>query len=409
LQRGELLDAFKRLVREVYGRRKGSVDPVDLVKRLGALGAALGEDFTDGGQHDCEEVLSAIMDRLHEDLNRVEPPEEPEQGPEAGAAPPATPEPAQQQHGDGPGAGEPATPPTPQTPNLNRPSHRLAMAGGLGRDSAQLSFGLRTLSLSSSAADHDGEEAAHGAPAPAQPEEKDDPNESQNAKADRLWKRYLEQDDSPVTDFFGGQLQNNVTCHVCKHRFTSYEFFKGLSLPLVREARSGLSSWFSAGKAPSSITDCLAAFTADETLQGDKNEYYSCDECKGRTAATINMRIHRFPRILMLHIKRFTYTGTVREKLTTNVAFPLKGLRLGAFASEEAGVGGDKDGGPEYDLYAVINHTGTMAGGHYVATCRAAGTKDQWYTFNDEVVVKTQASSVATANAYILFYVRRNA
>ena len=34
---------------------------------------------------------------------------------------------------------------------------------------------------------------------------------------------------------------------------------------------------------------------------------------------------------------------------------------------------GDKDGGPEYDLYAVINHTGTMAGGHYVATCRAAG------------------------------------
>ena len=37
-----------------------------------------------------------------------------------------------------------------------------------------------------------------------------------------------------------------------------------------------------------------------------------------------------------------------------------------------------------------------------------AGTKDQWYTFNDEAVVKTQASSVATANAYILFYVRRN-
>lgn len=44
-------------------------------------------------------------------------------------------------------------------------------------------------------------------------------------------------------------------------------------------------------------------------LQGNDNEYYSCDECKGKTAATLNMRIHRFPRILMLHIKRFTYTG----------------------------------------------------------------------------------------------------
>ena len=33
----------------------------------------------------------------------------------------------------------------------------------------------------------------------------------------------------------------------------------------------------------------------------------------------------------------------------------------------------DKDAGPEYDLYAVINHSGTMAGGHYVATCRVPG------------------------------------
>lgn len=42
---------------------------------------------------------------------------------------------------------------------------------------------------------------------------------------------------------------------------------QGLSLPLVREARGGLSSWFSSGKPPSSITDCLAAFTSNETLR----------------------------------------------------------------------------------------------------------------------------------------------
>ncbi len=60
-------------MRELYGRKRGSVDPSFLVRRLGALGAALGQDFTDGGQHDCEEVLSAIIDRLHEDLVRGEP------------------------------------------------------------------------------------------------------------------------------------------------------------------------------------------------------------------------------------------------------------------------------------------------------------------------------------------------
>lgn len=52
--------------------------------------------------------------------------------------------------------------------------------------------------------------------------------------------------------------------------------------------------------------------------QGNENEYYSCDECKGKTAATINMRIHRFPRILMLHIKRFRYAGALSDTLTPN-------------------------------------------------------------------------------------------
>lgn len=46
------------------------------------------------------------------------------------------------------------------------------------------------------------------------------------AQAERMWKRHLEQDDSPMTDLFGGQLQGNITCHGCKGRFTRYEFFK---------------------------------------------------------------------------------------------------------------------------------------------------------------------------------------
>ena len=100
--------------------------------------------------------------------------------------------------------------------------------------------------------------------------------------------------------------------------------------------------------------------------------------------------------------------GTTREKVTTNVAFPRKGLRLGPYGSEEAAAAagggwgdggkskkdkkekkerekerdGESDGdsgisggggGPEYDLYAVINHFGTLTGGHYTATCRAPG------------------------------------
>ena len=45
-----------------------------------------------------------------------------------------------------------------------------------------------------------------------------------------MWRRHLEQDDSPVSDLFGGQLQGNITCHSCKGRFTRYEFFKVLGI-----------------------------------------------------------------------------------------------------------------------------------------------------------------------------------
>lgn len=56
----------RELLRELYLRKGGHVDPSGLLKRLSALNA--GEDFCNGGQHDCEELLSAMMDSLHDDL-----------------------------------------------------------------------------------------------------------------------------------------------------------------------------------------------------------------------------------------------------------------------------------------------------------------------------------------------------
>jgi hypothetical protein len=57
-------------------------------------------------------------------------------------------------------------------------------------------------------------------------------------------------------------------------------------------------------------------------VQGD--EAFQCEVCQDRTPATKRLRLHRLPRVLLLHIKRFKYNGTTREKLTTNVTYPLK-------------------------------------------------------------------------------------
>ena len=36
-------------------------------------------------------------------------------------------------------------------------------------------------------------------------------------------------------------------------------------------------------------------------------EAFHCEQCKDKTSATKHLRIHRFPDVLVLHIKRFKY------------------------------------------------------------------------------------------------------
>lgn len=67
-------------------------------------------------------------------------------------------------------------------------------------------------------------------------------------------------------------------------------------------AGKGFTSLFK-GKTIDKLEDCFHAFTEDEKLEG--NEAFWCSVCEARTAATKVLHIHRFPKALVLHIKRF--------------------------------------------------------------------------------------------------------
>lgn len=53
-------------------------------------------------------------------------------------------------------------------------------------------------------------------------------------------------------------------------------------------------------------------------------EAFKCEVCNEKCEATKRLRLFRLPQVLLLHIKRFKYTGSSREKLTNNVTFPIK-------------------------------------------------------------------------------------
>eukprot|EP01113_Clastostelium_recurvatum_P037222 TRINITY_DN5411_c0_g1_i5.p1 TRINITY_DN5411_c0_g1~~TRINITY_DN5411_c0_g1_i5.p1 ORF type:complete len:976 (-),score=225.41 TRINITY_DN5411_c0_g1_i5:26-2803(-) len=106
------------------------------------------------------------------------------------------------------------------------------------------------------------------------------------------------------------------------------------------------------------------------------------------------------PRVLTLHLKRFSQTARGGlQKLSKDVSFPLV-LDLAPFCMP---------GTPhsEYQLTGIVEHSGTMAGGHYVAYTYCAEA-DSWYYFSDTSFHKVSVKEVMAAEAYLLFYRRVN-
>ena len=61
-----------------------------------------------------------------------------------------------------------------------------------------------------------------------------------------------------------------------------------------------------------------------------------------------------------------------------------------------------------YDLYAVSNHYGSLAFGHYTAYAQNYQT-GVWYDYNDSSVSRVDnPSEVISGGAYVLYYIRRD-
>lgn len=267
---------------------------------------------------------------------------------------------------------------------------------------------------------------------PAYFEEKDDFSEPESAKAARLWAKYRARTSGVVVDVFAGQLRSAVTCHACGKASTSYDPFWDLSLPLrarrrreedasssssstTTMRRSGsaslLSRYMGVGRSERSgssgalsVTDCLEAFAEDEPLRGA--DAFHCPRCEARGAATKRLCVQRWPRVLVLHLKRFQWNdrGRPGRKIDTAVDVP-QTLSLSPYLAEGAATA-NGGGEAKYELFAVINHVGSLAGGHYTATADAGA--GEWYAFNDERVSSAgDGPPKSSRNAYVLFYALR--
>ncbi|KAM0825955.1 hypothetical protein ACQ4PT_069206 [Festuca glaucescens] len=148
-----------------------------------------------------------------------------------------------------------------------------------------------------------------------------------------------------------------------------------------------------------SLYACLEAFIKEEPL-GPEDMWY-CPGCKEHRQASKKLDLWRLPEILIIHLKRFSYSRYTKNKLDTFVDFPIHDLDLSRYIRDRS-----RQMLNHYQLYAVSNHYGGMGGGHYTAYVYHEGKK-KWYDFDDRCVQGLEKEdSIKTSAAYVLFYRR---
>jgi len=234
-----------------------------------------------------------------------------------------------------------------------------------------------------------------------------------------------------VESVFGGQLLSSVLCIGCQRAGRGREMVRttdpvmDISLEIAlkpskqpEEFRDLLRHWrysieaedCPAGQSapilgeepelPSSsdnsptVESCLRAFTRCEGLL-DRNNLYDCVHCRSQNPAIRRLLLYRPPKVLVLHLKRFTNRGAVPSKLTGFVPYPAI-LDISPYCVKQPGTIL-----PPYRLYAVSVHMGGLESGHYVAFIEFEGN---WYECDDSHVSRVSRESALTQDAYLLFY-----
>jgi len=135
-----------------------------------------------------------------------------------------------------------------------------------------------------------------------------------------------------------------------------------------------------------SVYSCLNGFTQSELLTGSNK--WACEHCTRLAAAEATggsedkpatvyssaskqMLIFSPPAVLTLQLKRFQQTLQGVKKVNKHVTFPLQ-LDLAAFCSSTSVAMPNMELGSQvlYSLYGVVEHSGSLRSGHYVAYVR---------------------------------------
>lgn len=130
------------------------------------------------------------------------------------------------------------------------------------------------------------------------------------------------------------------------------------------------------------LDDCYNFAKQKVKFEGD--EKYYCEKCEKKRIASQRKDISRWPKNLIVWLRRYEQQGTRLSKHAQEIQIPI--LWRG-----------------EYHLKGIVLHSGSLFGGHYVY---AGKVNEKWYLFNDSSVSELNKSSLVNIinNGYLYYF-----
>ncbi|CAI9094671.1 OLC1v1030449C1 [Oldenlandia corymbosa var. corymbosa] len=216
---------------------------------------------------------------------------------------------------------------------------------------------------------------------------------------------------------FSGLLRSDVTCTSCGFTSSTYDPCVDISLDLDTSTSGrdpGKLSKLNESIGTSTLVGCLDLFTRPEKLGSCQKLY--CENCQEKQDSLKQLSIKKLPVVLCLHIKRFAHSPVKKlsRKIDAHLEFPFSldmkpylsssivrrrlGNRMFAFQDD------DIDINTEFEVFAVVTHSGMLESGHYVTYLRL---QNQWFKCDDAWITKVNEEVVRASQCYLVYYVQK--
>ncbi|KAM6145669.1 ubl carboxyl-terminal hydrolase 18 [Phoenicopterus ruber ruber] len=226
-----------------------------------------------------------------------------------------------------------------------------------------------------------------------------------------LWNLIMDQMKRPelveeLSDLYVICVQEHLACQKCSFETKRNSSMLTLPLPVLDSNSYMLTA----------LEDCLQYFFHPEELT-DHNMCF-CKQCGRKTPFLQSMKLVHLPQTLTIHLKRFCFEESVHiHKLSHYLPFP-QDLDFNAVLTENQCQADDNEKAAwQYELFAVVAHSGSTSCGHYCAYIRSL-TECKWYCFNDSEVCQVSWDDVKCTyghsnlhwgeTAYLLIYMKKH-